>query len=385
MSEASIAELERIDWDFKAHRQTGLDQLHWFPASFIPQIPAILTAHLSEPGATVADPFCGSGTVLTEAAKLGRISVGIDNNPLAYLITKAKLTFLDPGYCNETLGKLKNSLDGGNLPSLVPSFPDQDRWFHPDTLQELGRIFFLISNDQDENMRRFLTVCFSAILKKCCTQRDHYTYVADNMFPREREALIYINARTVFLDHMEKAFRALRNFYDEVRIEGKDAKEVLSKCTVYQEDTGALSSVAENSVDLVVTSPPYANVTDYAKGNRLSFYWLQLGDFRVAQENEIGARWKRGRKGAIDDYLSDIQKCFTRIWHVMKENGYLCLVLGQTSSINNNRNLHEEVLTLLQSSIGFTLLSKSITRNIYGKRIRAVRGVEKEHIYILKK
>lgn len=385
MSLSTITELERMDWDFKTYRQSGLDHLHWFPANFIPQIPAVLTAHLSGPGDVVADPFCGSGTVLVESAKLGRIGIGIDNNPLAYMITKARITYLEPSYCDDTFKQLKQSLLHGDIHSLVPSFPNQHRWFHPNTLRELGQIYHLISNEPEQNMRNFLTVCFSAILKKCCTQRDHYTYVADNMFPKEGESLIYVDAVSVFLKHLENAIHSIVAFYKEIEIEGEDPSKILSSCQVYQEDARNLKSITDNTVDLIVTSPPYANVTDYAKGNRLSFYWLQLGDFHTIQEDEIGARWKRGRKKALDDYLSDIEACFSRFRDIMTKDAYLCLVLGQTSSIYNKRNLHEEILTLLQDKIGLSLLSRDITRNIYSKRIRTVRGVEKEHIYIFQK
>jgi DNA modification methylase len=380
-----ISELEKIDWDFRTHRQCGIDSLHWFPASFISQIPAILIAHLSDSGHVVADPFCGSGSVLVESVKLGRNGIGIDHNPLAYMITKAKVTYLEPRYCQETFQRLKKSLSEEATLPLIPSFPDRDRWFHPNTLRELGRIFYLVSTEPDSDMRNFLAVCFSAILKKCCTQRDHYTYVADNMFPKAGEALTYINAVSVYLQYLANALKSLEAFYREIQIQGEDPRIMLSRCQVFREDARQLKSIARDTVDLIVTSPPYANVTDYTKGNRLSFYWLQLGDFFELQKEEIGARWKRGRASALEDYLSDVEVCFDKIWQTMKKSAYLCLVLGQTSSVNNRRDLHREALTILEGKIGFTLLSGSISRNIYGKRIRAVRGVEREHIYILQK
>ncbi|MCY3794902.1 MAG: DNA methyltransferase, partial [Gammaproteobacteria bacterium] len=92
----AIARLKTIEWDF-ATAKTGYltHNLHPYPAKFIPQIPNALIQELSAVGDTVADTFCGSGTTLLEAVLLKRHAVGIDANPLATLISKAKTTPID--------------------------------------------------------------------------------------------------------------------------------------------------------------------------------------------------------------------------------------------------------------------------------------------------
>ena len=81
---AIITELENINWNFKRYRQKGIDNIHWFPANFIPQIPSILIANLSKRNSIVLDPFCGSGTTLVESVRLGRTGIGVDTNYLAF-------------------------------------------------------------------------------------------------------------------------------------------------------------------------------------------------------------------------------------------------------------------------------------------------------------
>ena len=146
-----------------------------------------------------------------------------------------------------------------------------------------------------------------------------------------------------------------------------------------------MKSIGDNEVDLVVTSPPYANVTDYITGSRLSFYWFDIGEIQELKKEEIGARWKRARKNALEDYINDIFKSFVQIHRVLKRDSFLCCVLGESSSIKNNINLNQKIISILTEKIGFELISDSIERNIYAKRIRAVNGVTKEHIYILRK
>lgn len=381
-----IRDLENIDWNFKRYRQYGIDNIHWFPANFIPQIPSILIANLSKEESVILDPFCGSGTTLVEAARLGRICIGVDNNPLACLITEVKVNYISLTRLINVSEEYEYLLAHHDRSlTKVPDFPNKNKWFHKKTLEELGNILCLINRENRKKIKKLLNMCFSAILKKCCSQRDHYTYVADNMFPKQSEALVYIDARKLFVSQLRNTIDALLNFYDDMRIKKVDGRNILSKCKVYEEDARLLKSINDVTIDLIVTSPPYVNVTDYTTGNRLSYYWHGLKDFNKSKEEEIGARWKRGRKNALDDYITDMWTCFKQFKRVLKKRGYLCLILGETSSIRKKINVIFKLIDILSNELNFVLLSKNIERNIYAKRIRASRGVNKEHIYIFRK
>jgi site-specific DNA-methyltransferase (cytosine-N4-specific) len=90
--------LEHIDWDFKDAKTNYLTHgLHPYPAKYIPQIPNALIQELSGIRDNVGDVFCGSGTTLVEGLLLRRNVVGLDANPLACLISKAKTTPLQFG------------------------------------------------------------------------------------------------------------------------------------------------------------------------------------------------------------------------------------------------------------------------------------------------
>lgn len=381
-----IIDLEDIDWNFERYRLTGIYNIHWFPATFIPQIPSILIGNLSAPNSTVLDPFCGSGTTLVEAARLGRIGVGVDINPLAYLISKAKTTYISEETLMAVVEKYESWLGKSVLRNtLIPPFPDKERWFHKHTLKELGSINYLIAKEKNGRVRNLLSVCFSAILKKTCTQRDHYTYVADNMFPKNGSSLLYVDAKKTFLSHLKSTVNAINQFYNDMTIQEINPEKMLSRFKVLQDDARRLDHIDDNSVDLVVTSPPYANVTDISAGNRLSFYWLDLGSLDECKKEEIGARWKRFRKRAIEDYIDQLRSVFIQLKRVLKKRCYLCCILGETSSAKRKISLNKAVLDVLTEEMKFDLLSDSIRRNIYAKRIRAVRGVNQEHIYILRK
>src|SRR5947208_2086524 len=83
-------------WPSYPERATHL--IHPYPAKLLAHIPFFFLAQteLSEDGETVADPFCGSGTVLLESVLAGRSAFGADANPLARLIATVKTTKYDP-------------------------------------------------------------------------------------------------------------------------------------------------------------------------------------------------------------------------------------------------------------------------------------------------
>lgn len=68
--------------------------IHPYPAKFIPELPREIISKCTKERNIVLDPFCGSGTTLLEACIAGRKSIGIDSNPIATLISRAKTTAL---------------------------------------------------------------------------------------------------------------------------------------------------------------------------------------------------------------------------------------------------------------------------------------------------
>jgi site-specific DNA-methyltransferase (adenine-specific) len=61
-----------------------------YMAMFPPSMPHVFIRWLTNPGDVVYDPFCGRGTTVLEACVLGRIGLGSDANPLAWVLSSAK-------------------------------------------------------------------------------------------------------------------------------------------------------------------------------------------------------------------------------------------------------------------------------------------------------
>jgi hypothetical protein len=98
--------------------------------------------------------------------------------------------------------------------------------------------------------------------------------------------------------------------------------------SILQQDARNLA-LKTSSVDLVVTSPPYVGMIDYVHANRLIYLWMGW-PFKEERHAEIGARFRRNRKSAVDEYFSDMRDVRNEIIRVLKPGGFCALVLGES-------------------------------------------------------
>jgi DNA modification methylase len=337
-----LSELLEIDWDFTGQSSgEGLSRFHWHPARFLPQLPAIMVGALSKPGDRVLDPFCGSGTTLVEARLQGRRSFGIDTNPIATMMASAKVAPFDPdsfdAYRSMALTDIATALGtiGGQLSAIaeyIPQLDEQVRWYHERTLVELAVIWRQIHLMEGAYLLA-ATAAFSSILKEVCSQDKHWGWICDNVAPKK---LVYHDAIASF-------DRKLRDY----RVASASSMLRSGPLPSSRVETGQCADVLQlepsSSCDLVVTSPPYFGVTDYAKAQRLSFLWLELS-LEEIRLSEAGARSKRRRQRALTEFLEDMESSFTQISRVLKPQGYCAIVLGESPAREAHLDEFERII-----------------------------------------
>ena len=252
--------------------------IHRYPAKFIPQIPRFCIESYSEVGDDVLDPFMGSGTTLLESFILGRNSYGIDIHPLARLIAKVKTPPLNP----ETLSMMADRLlsdirsETGNNDSWIPEIPNREHWFRPRVLSELATIKKHVWGLRQDDFKDFFKTCFSSIIRGVSNSDD------DSLIPEV----------TTFHKKLDKqgktSYDALSRFENAVRNKTIDAtdfwrmtQEVLRKhrrapvVNIVGNDARDIA-LDDSSIDLAVTSPPYASAVHYVSVHKLEMYWLDL-------------------------------------------------------------------------------------------------------------
>lgn len=387
--------LTNINWNFEnAHSQYGLHRLHWYPATFIPQIPSYLIELFSKVNDIVFDPFCGVGTTVVESLRLRRMAIGIDINSLACLISKTKTTFIDPNLLRETQhdfseileGKLPYRKSGGKLPEkdelnkLADEYKFIAPWYHEETFFKLIYLWCLISKVKG-TIRNLLTISFSQILKKSSSQTEHWGYVADNMVPSIKYNR---DAFKLFMEAFNDSCDGLIDFLNFPNVRHIGIRELNKRSLIIMSDITQGALLKEGTVDLIVTSPPYVNVTDYTTSQRLSFYWLKK-DINALKQKEIGARWKRFRKNSIGQYLSEMEHCLGNIAKVLKAGKFLCLILGESINREPQHNIFNKLIRIIENN-KFETFSNQITRIPSHQRLKNRLGsTNPEHILIFRK
>src|SRR3989339_130405 len=136
--------IRRIDysWDYKGEKtKTYTHGIHTYPAMFIPQVARRLLETYSKEGDTICDIFCGSGTALVESKLLGRNAYGIDLNPLAIFLAKAKTTPINPLTLTNQYFKLISDIEKIKETEIKkPHFNNIDFWFKEKAIIKLAKL-----------------------------------------------------------------------------------------------------------------------------------------------------------------------------------------------------------------------------------------------------
>lgn len=268
----------------------GTHALHAFAAKFPPQLPRLFIRALTAPGEVVLDPMMGSGTTLVEAALLGRHPIGVDIDPLALLIARAKTTPLDPveasPAAHAVLAAARAYLrDAPAIAGFLGRFDRKTRafidyWFAEQTQRELAALMLAIERQQESHLRRVLLLAFSSII---VTKSGGVSLARDlaHSRPHKDPRKVPRNAIEVFRTRVIKILRAL---------EGLSANLSSAVAQVLPGDCRRLP-LASESVDLIVTSPPYANAIDYVRAHKFSLVWLgeRIDNLAARRREYLGA------------------------------------------------------------------------------------------------
>ncbi len=328
--------LARVDWNFPGSStpQRTVHSFHWFPGNFIPQIPAYLIQLLSAPGDIVLDPFCGSGTTGVEAIQLGRRAWLSDINRASIQVTHGKIAAVTNPNLHKDLQTLLSKLVWESILrsdqlgcNNEGSHPELGAWFHEETLAQLRYVWKIIELSTHDALRAVLEMIFSDTLFACASingartstgrrRRHHWGWIADNVRPA-RPSLH--NAIRLFRDRVLHAVEML---------ETQQGNPYLGPVTIRREDARNLS-VPDSSVDLVVTSPPYLGMIDYALANRLTYFWMGWS-LKEDRDMEIGARYRRGRQQAEAEYLESMSAASHQIVRSLRGGHYCAIVVGDS-------------------------------------------------------
>lgn len=378
-----------LDLDFRGEATGyGTHSLHPYPAKFIPQLPNTLIREFTNPGDTVADIFCGSGTTLVEALLLGRNAIGVDANPLACLISTAKTTRFEAGD-REVLRELAlraeefaRTIEGDGKPTLWRTEPFASSawrpevdaisfWFEPFVIEELAEVLSWCKSLKSERQRVVALAAFSAIVVNVSKQDSDTRYVRRV----KRIAPGFTTAR--FARSLRAAVDALQSFGDQVS----------RNLTCQVRLASVLDKPNVGTFDFMVCSPPYPNAYSYHLYHMTRMLWLGFDQARFKKE-EIGSHRKYSRKGpngaTADTFAAEMKVALSWVSQRLKPDGVACFVIGD-SIIRGNRIGNADLLAEVARHVGYEELGRRIRRLETTKKAfnPAIGKIKEETVLIL--
>lgn len=308
--------------EFWTAKQRAAHSLHEvsYRACFKPQLPAFFIERLSAPGDLVYDPFMGRGTTLLEAALLGRVPVGCDVNPLSCLMARPRL---NPPLLTEVHERLRQIpfSDATEIPYDLLVF------YHPETLREIVSLKnYLLTRARSRTLDKVDEwICLVALNR--LTGHSPGFFSVYTMPPNQAVSIKSqrkINERRKQepsrRDVPNLIYRKSRQLLAGCTEENRHKlEEVFPKGVLLTAGSNHTPQITSNSVSLVVTSPPFLDVVDYATDNWLRCWFLGIDAESV--------------KLTVPKKLEDWQKAMTAVFQelhrVLRPGGHIAFEVGE--------------------------------------------------------
>ena len=362
--------------EFWTAKQRAANSLHEisYRACFKPQLPRFFVERLSSPGETVYDPFLGRGTTVVEAALLRRRVVGCDINPLSAILTAPRLR-------PPTAREVHTRLAEFDWTDPDPGDPQLLTFYHPETLRELsalrsglapfrsncpsGRVDNWIrmtaTNRLTGHSAGFFSVYTLPPNQALTVQRQQRINRLRNQTPPRRSVPSLILRKTNAL---------LKTVSDADRLH---LEQAASDAILLVSSADRTPDISHDSIDLIVTSPPFLDVVDYAGDN-----WLRCW-FNGVNEKQINI-WAFRKP---DDWVDSIERLFRELLRILKPGGYIAFEVGEVRRgkikmeelvIPAARNAQLLPILLLVNSQEFTKTSNcwGVTNQIAGTNTNRV-------------
>jgi tRNA G10 N-methylase Trm11 len=321
--------------------------IHPFPARMAPEIAIEQLAKFASPK-IVLDPMSGSGTVLRAASELGHSAIGLDLDPLAVLMARvwttpfqiARLTRA----AEELVRRAKTTRDV-HL-SWIDDCPETGEyvkfWFRQKQARPLRRLAWSL-NGKTGVIADAMRIALSRII---ITKERGASVARDASHSRPHR---------VFLDNEYDVYAGFLQSVKQL-VAKLNPDRLKGSAVVHDGDSRNLAGLISESVDIVITSPPYLNAIDYLRGHRLSLVWLGCGvsDIRKLRSKSIGAEKSADtevserllgallrscgdieklpirQEGMVRRYAQDVHSFMQELARITKKDGRVLLVVGNS-------------------------------------------------------
>jgi len=308
--------------EFWTAKQRAANSLHEvsYRACFKPQLPRFFIERLTEPGDFVYDPFLGRGTTLVEAALLGRVPSGCDINPLSVAFVRPRLHPPEITQIVERLHKIDYS-HAGEIPEDLLVF------YHPETLKQLCALRNYLLERQAAGRSDFIDDWIRMVSINRLTGHSPGFFSVYTLPPNQA---VSVKSQKK-INETRKQIPPEKNI---IQIIAKKSRQLLSDCDasvrrtlsgvseraqLLTQHSGQIPQIASQSISLVVTSPPFLDVVDYAGDNWLRCWFIGIDPTSV----------KLTVPKKLDDWQRTMTDVFGELQRILRPGGHIAFEVGE--------------------------------------------------------
>lgn len=371
-----------------------LNEFFPYKESFSPNLLNVLCDEFNiQKREAVLDPFIGTGSVFTNGAGIKEI-YGYDTNPLAVDISLAKLSPIeeDPSEVIETIKKIffNNTLA---KPISLPKWKQFEKYAEKDKYCYIINFINELSKNFNPELSRFLRLVVISNLDKI------FDYKRDGNGIKFRKSKISIDVLDKYLINiLDGAFRA--KIKNDLVLKHK-------KLNIYGKSSLDLQEIPSNSIDILLTSPPYANMFDYFEVYKMELWTggyvknpeelklLRKGALRSNTNANINDQKinidaintaverinNKKTKKMLHNYFFDMGKLISNVYSKLKEGGWMFIVVGN-SFYEITPIPTDNLLSIIANNYGFNVeeIKKARTLKTSSQQMRKIEEINKKYL-----
>ena len=356
IGQSKVLRLTGEFWTSGQRQASSLQEIS-YRACFKPQLPRYFIKRFTAEGNAVYDPFSGRGTTAVEAGLMGRRVVANDVNPLSRILTEPRLTPLTTKAVEERLTRIKYR-------KKLAADLDLSMFYHRDTEAEIVALKKYLAERRVNRKEDSVDLWIRMVATNRLTGHSPgffsvYTFPPNQAVSAESQRKInekrkqtpeYRDTKGVIL---KKTKSLLSNLTDQDRANlNKSARSA----QFLTGDARFTKSIANESVQLTVTSPPFLDIVGYASDN-----WLRCWFNEIDVEAVTGTITMAK---TIEQWSLVMGDVFKELYRVTKRRGWVAFEVGE---IRNGKLKLEEYVVPLGMEAGFSCEAILINSQIFTK------------------
>ncbi len=319
-------------WTAKQRQMHSLHYANSYRASFKPELPEFFINKYTKPGDTIGDPFGGRGTTVLQAALMNRKGLSNDVNPLSERLAFPKINPVSIEEISDRLDKIDL-----NAPIALDREEDMSMFYHPDTYREIINLRNYLRTHLD-NVDRFIEMTALSRLHGHSNGFFSAYSFPQISIPKVNQAKIN-QTRGVEPDYREIKSRILKKAKTTLKSGGlKDLQRLARFHRLTTGDSRDLKGWESESVNLVVTSPPFLNQVDYVQDTWIETWFCDIP--RESVEDKIV------QTPDLQKWTDFISATLSELHRVLAKGGLVAMEVGEVRYQGVILNLDEILVNL---------------------------------------